>query len=489
MNRKRIKGDTGTVDCQRALNTLFCIVYTMTRINAPFTPFLTEFMFQRLRKLLPPSKENMDSVHYQMIPDANPALINENIERSVSCMQTIIDLGRVLRDRKTLPVKYPLPEVVVIHQDPKVLEAIVSLQSYILDELNVKKLTVTTDKESYQVQLRAEPDHRTLGSRLKNEFPAVTNAIRQLTGEQLQSFIDNKEIQVLGHTLGEQDLRLMFRFAAEQLAERYEAHSEGNLLILLDITPDETMQNEGLAREVINRVQKLRKKAKLVPLDEAIAYYQVMDASNVLAKVIESHKEFIEATTKTLQKPMSGLPKDAKVIIREMQNIKGVEMNLVLVGASNNVQSLGSSTRPAVKYVNVKLQGYEPRCGATGRDATVLLESVTEGSLTFEGLRQEIERIFGLHGCPFDVVSKDGTKVAKSTKLASLDGTTVCAIKPGTKIDSLVEANGAPCKFVNFRCKDSRGTLLLENPQGDFVLSQDAIKSFLEKHSAKVDGV
>ncbi|KAH0562668.1 hypothetical protein KQX54_000589 [Cotesia glomerata] len=103
---------------------------------------------------------------------------------------------------------------------------------------------------------------------LRGEFKAVTQAIKELTDAQLQEFLVKKEIVVNGYVLGEQDLRLMFSFSgprADELSQRYEAHSEGNILILLDITPDESMLNEGIAREVINRVQKLRKKRSIGP--------------------------------------------------------------------------------------------------------------------------------------------------------------------------------------------------------------------------------
>ena len=110
-----------------------------------------------------------------MIPQPRKDLIDENIERAVSRMQAVIELGRVLRDRKTMPLKYPLPELVVIHQDKEYLEDVESLQSYVLDELNIKNLTMSSEKADYNVTLRAEPDHKTLGFRLKGAFKGKTD--------------------------------------------------------------------------------------------------------------------------------------------------------------------------------------------------------------------------------------------------------------------------------------------------------------------------
>lgn len=508
MNRKRLKGVTGKQDCECALNTLFRVLYTMVRINAPFTPFLSEFIFQGLRNRLP-SQSNMESIHYQMIPDATAELIDEKIERAVSCMQSVIELGRVIRDRKTMPVKYPLPEVVVIHQDINILNDVVSLKSYVLEELNVKELTVTTDKKKYGVTLRAEPDHKILGARLKGDFKAVTTAIKELTDEQLQVFVAKKEIEVLGHKLEEQDLRLMFSFtgpAAEELSKRYEAHSEGNVLILLDVTPDETMQNEGLAREIINRVQKLRKKAKLVPLDEATVYYDVKDSNSTIAKIIVSHKEFIESTTKTPQKSISEKPANSKAVIEETSNIKGVDLHLTLVVEKTHAKTDAktsvktepktsvktelpkvsvndSEVNPFVKYVNVKLVGIEPRFGATNNLGTILLENVDSKPINYDKIKSEISRLFGIHGCHFDLFVKS-QKIDEKTNILSLSGSLVHVIKIGENLLEEKNIYKKPvCRFVNVENegKGTKGTVLLENPLGDFRLSHNTLNNRLKK--------
>ncbi|XP_024884154.1 isoleucine--tRNA ligase, cytoplasmic [Temnothorax curvispinosus] len=430
MNRKRIKGEDGPKDCKNALTTLFLAVYTMVQTYAPFTPFLTEFMFQRLSKWVLPlpesangesspssnAKEEDDwqgSVHYKLIPPPRDYLINKDIEKAVSHMQSVIQLGRIVRDRKVIPTKYPLPEIVVIHRDAEVLKDIVSLKSYILEELNVKKLTVTTDKQKYGVTLRAEPDHKTLGARLKGEFKQIIQAIKELSDEQLQKFVATREIVVQGHKLEEQDLRLMFSFTgptAEQLSKQYDAHSEGNILILLDVTADEAMHNEGIAREVINRVQKLRKKARLVPSDEAVAYYEIKDAGSNLARVVVSHKEFIENATKTPQRDMAELPADSYVILEEMQKIKGVDMRLALARTQAGCASKRddgatpgpSESQPSVGYVNVTLVNMQPRYGSTSKGKILLYDSQL-GPITYKRLKQEIDLVFGIYGCSYDL--------------------------------------------------------------------------------------
>ena len=145
-NRKRIKGEgTDLQDCRSALDTLFSVIFTMVRVFAPFTPFLTENMYQNLKQYVDWSKDDSlknekerASVHFLMIPQPRTDLINDDIERAVAKMQTVIELGRVLRDRKTMPVKYPLPELVLIHKDEECLEDVQSLEvRYFSRSLNI----------------------------------------------------------------------------------------------------------------------------------------------------------------------------------------------------------------------------------------------------------------------------------------------------------------------------------------------------------------
>nr|XP_060483553.1 isoleucine--tRNA ligase, cytoplasmic-like [Panthera onca] len=93
-------------------------------------------MYQNLKLLIDPgSVQDKDtlSIHYLMLPHVREELIDKNTESAVSRMQSVIELGRVIRDRKTIPIKYPLKEIVVIHQDPEALNEIKSLEKYIIE--------------------------------------------------------------------------------------------------------------------------------------------------------------------------------------------------------------------------------------------------------------------------------------------------------------------------------------------------------------------
>lgn len=94
------------------------------------------------------------------MPQVDTKFIRLDIEKSMSLMQTVIELGRVMRDRRTVPLKTPLTEIIVIHRDPASLAAIERLSDFILSELNVRKLTLSSEKSKYGVTLRADPDHK-----------------------------------------------------------------------------------------------------------------------------------------------------------------------------------------------------------------------------------------------------------------------------------------------------------------------------------------
>uniref|UniRef100_A0A1B6DSJ0 Isoleucine--tRNA ligase, cytoplasmic n=1 Tax=Clastoptera arizonana TaxID=38151 RepID=A0A1B6DSJ0_9HEMI len=469
MNRKRLKGENGVKDCKQSLTSLTSVLFTMVSVMAPYTPFLTELMYQNLKLLTNKSEQ---SIHCVMMPLARQDLIDVTIERSVSKMQSVIELGRVLRDRKTIPIKYPLPEVVVILNNESNVSEVLSLQQYIVEELNVRKVTITTDKLKYGVSLRAEPDHKTLGARLKGEFKAVTLAIKALTDKQLQTFQSTGSIEVLGHKLEPADLRIMFSFtgpAAEELSRKYEAHSDNDVLVLLDITPDEEMQAEGIAREVINRVQKLRKKAHLVPNDSISVFYNIDPKDSELANITSRYREFIE---NAIRAPFVQSDSSGHIIIQESQQLKGAKLNLVITRGNE----CNSSDLPFCRYVTAKLQGIKPGHGVCGTSGMIMLENpVGENILTLPELKQEALILFGLQGCSnVQLVDRSGLPLTEE-HTANINKECIF-ITPKTPATSVcVSPMQVDCRFVNVEFGSKKATLLLENPKGEELLSHNSI--------------
>ncbi|XP_017686472.1 PREDICTED: isoleucine--tRNA ligase, cytoplasmic isoform X2 [Lepidothrix coronata] len=464
MNRRRLKGENGTEDCIMALETLFSVLFSMCRLMAPYTPFITELMYQNLKTLIDPAsvqEKNTESIHYLMLPQVREDLIDKKIESAVSCLQSVIELGRVIRDRKTIPVKYPLKEVVVIHQDPEALENIRSLEKYVLEELNVRRVTLSGDKEKYGVRLRAEPDHMVLGKRLKGAFKPLVAAIKELKSEQLEEFQETGTIVVEGHELHGEDLRLMYQIA--EGSSQFEAHSDAQVLVLLDVTPDQSMVDEGVAREVINRIQKLRKKRNLVPTDEISVYYRSQPEGEYLDTVIKEHADFILATIKAELKPYP-VPTPKEVLIQETTQLKGSELEITLV-RGGVCQSVG----PACAYVNLKV------CvNGTEQDGVLLLENPKgDNTLNFTGLVDAVSCIFGLKNSKLTVFNGN-TELVNKTDLLGLSGKTL-HVTAGSAPAQISSPAALLCQYINLQLmnaapqecqKGTVGTLLMENPVG-----------------------
>ncbi|XP_033647297.1 isoleucine--tRNA ligase, cytoplasmic-like [Asterias rubens] len=444
-NRRRIKGENGCADCESALHTLYSVLFSMVRVMAPFTPFLTEQMYQNLQHLLEPDASqgpDTASVHYLMVQQPRADLTDATIERAVGRMQSVIELGRVIRDRNTMPTKYPLREAVIIHTDQQCLDDVVSLDKYIKEELNIRSVTTSQDKEKYGVSLKAEPDQAVLGRRLKGDLKKVAQAVRELTDAQLQEVRNVGRIEILGHVIEESELRMSYAFAQTGNGgdkAKYEAHSDNQILVLLDVTPDQSMLDEGTAREVINRIQKLRKKAKLVPSDDITIFTQVKPSTDRLSDIIKSHDQYIYATIK---QPIYPFPVVAgEEIIRETCQLKGIELELVFIRGNVKGQTKSMSTpaeatangpAPFCRFVNIELCGTQPQCGASSTQGTILLENPRgDFPLSVPELVKQVGVVFGLHGKKVGLYrSKDMTNELMSVNLHdvfTLHGSTVYA--------------------------------------------------------------
>uniref|UniRef100_A0A672FUG5 Isoleucine--tRNA ligase, cytoplasmic n=1 Tax=Salarias fasciatus TaxID=181472 RepID=A0A672FUG5_SALFA len=489
-NRRRLKGESGTEDCLWALETLFSVLFSMCRLMAPFTPFITEMMYQNLRHLVDPAsleEKDTSSIHYLMLPQVRERLIDKRIESAVSQMQSVIELGRVIRDRKTLPVKYPLKEVVVIHQDPEALKDIQSLQKYILEELNVRQLTLSTDKDKYGIRLRAEPDHMVLGKRLKGAFKAVTASIKELSSEQLEAFQKTGSIVVDGHELHEEDLRLMYTFdQSSGSAAQYEAHSDAQVLVLLDVSPDQSMVDEGVAREVINRIQKLRKKGHLVPSDEITVYYRCQPEGEYLDSVIQAHKDFILATTKAPLLPFP-VPKSASTIIEEKTQLKASDLELTIVKGSS--APLAPLNGPACSYVNVRVKVNNKQ-----QEGVVLLENPRgDNRADFDKLKKACSSIFGTNDTQLRFFS-GATELTGKADLHSLSGKTLSVTSGSASLSPAPTTDALLCPYINLMLCNAQpaecqagevATLLLANPAGQNALDRSGLLS----EAAKVFGL
>ncbi|PVU85765.1 hypothetical protein BB561_006904, partial [Smittium simulii] len=191
-NRKRLKGEDGPQNAFEALKTLYAVLLDMCRIMAPFTPFITETMYQSLKQYI--SKQTIEkwevtdyrSLHFVPFPEVEEEYFDDNIVRAVQRMQTVIELGRFIREKNAISLKTPLSELVVIHSDPQYLEDVNQLSNYIKDELNIRELILTSDETNYGITYRAEADFKKLGIRLRGDMPRVKKALPTVANKDIK---------------------------------------------------------------------------------------------------------------------------------------------------------------------------------------------------------------------------------------------------------------------------------------------------------------
>ncbi len=280
-NRSRLKGSGGVSDTLAALNALFEVLYTQVRALAPFIPFLTDTVFQRIRRHIPESnaEKDMRSVHFLRFPTVRNDLFDEVVERRVRNMQIVINLGRLARERRTLPLKTPLKTLTCLHSDRQFLEDVQSLEKYIVEELNIIDLVITDDEEEYGVHYSALPDAKNLGIKFKKNAAPIKKALPQLSNADVKKFMKTKTITVEGCELTEDDLKVSREIPKSEETQHLEVATEDDLLVILDTTLYPELVPLALGREMLNRVQRLRKSAKLQPTDDVKMTYRVVEGA------------------------------------------------------------------------------------------------------------------------------------------------------------------------------------------------------------------
>ncbi|KAK9779312.1 putative isoleucine--tRNA ligase [Seiridium cardinale] len=342
-NRKRLKGEYGVEDTKHALNSLFEVLFTLCRGLAPFTPFITDTIYSKLLPHIPKELQAEDprSVHFLAFPDVREELFNPVIERQVARMQKVIELARVSRERKTIGLKTPLKTLIVLHRDQQYLDDVKSLETYITEELNVRDLVLSSDEAKYNVQYSVTADWPVLGKKLKKDMAKVKKALPGVTSDQVRKYTEDKQIIVDGIRLEEGDLVVRRGLKEDSTSKNLETNTDQDVLTILDAELYPELAHEGVAREVINRVQRLRKKAGLVPTDDVKMEYKILsDPENIgLEEVFVTQTATIE---KALRRPLDkhevthiegGIPEEKQegVIAEEEQEIQNATFLLRLL--------------------------------------------------------------------------------------------------------------------------------------------------------------
>ncbi len=309
LNRARFWGEEITADKIAAYCTLYDVLLELSKVMAPFVPFLSEHLYQSLEQLADraPSPE---SVHLCDYPLAEEQKIKPGLEQAVERMQQVILLGRQKREDVKIGLRTPLASLTIINSDQELLDEMKRLESYVRDELNVQSVAYSTDEESY-IELRAKPNFPLLGKRLGKRMKAFAGRINQLAGEEIAALQGGQSITLVVD--GESE-----RFNNEEIQIQQQAkpgtNTVSNSQISVDMDCELTPEliRGGYAREVVNRIQRERKERGFAVSDRISVVYQ---ADDELAQAVEEHRHYIMSETLCLEmdKAWVAQPTAAKV--------------------------------------------------------------------------------------------------------------------------------------------------------------------------------
>ncbi len=280
--RRRFYTEELTQDKQSVYATTYEVLVGITKLIAPFAPFISDEMFVKLT--------GEESVHISDFPVCREELMDVNTDERMDLVRDIVALGRGAREKEKIKVRQPLREVLI---DGKYESKIADLTSLITDELNVKNVKFSNELSKY-MNFSLKPDFKTAGpvfgkdikgfaAALADVDPHEFSALLNRDGEALLS-VNGQEMKVLKEHV---DVRI-------DAKEGFAVAVENNLFAILDTALDEDLVAEGIARELISKVQQLRKQNDFEMMDNIRI---LIDADSEVAGVIESNKDYIMKET------------------------------------------------------------------------------------------------------------------------------------------------------------------------------------------------
>ena len=272
-----------SADKMAAFATLHEVLTTFSAVAAPVLPFMAEDIYQRLVR--PEETSAPVSVHLLDYPQADATLIDTQLEEDMAAVRTVVNLGRALRKRNEIRVRQPLGTVTIVTRDAALRDAVRRHEALISDELNVHEMAVHAD-ESDLVELSAKADFKRLGPRFGKETKTVAAAIAALDDAAVASLLDGGDLEIAGERLTVEDVVV----SRTPLAGMVVA-TEGPFTVALDTHLTADLVVEGTARELVNRIQLLRRAEGLDVTDRIVVRWSSED--DTVAGAFERYAAFI----------------------------------------------------------------------------------------------------------------------------------------------------------------------------------------------------
>ncbi len=294
LSRRRFwKGDYQQ-DKISAYQTLYTCLNTVAKLSAPVAPFFMEQLYKDLNKAS--SKENFESVHLAEFPVFDPAMVNKKLERKMQLAQKVSSLVLSIRQKEKIKVRQPLQKIMIPILDNTQKEDIEAVSTLIKSEVNVKEIELLDDASGILVK-QIKPNFKVLGPKFGKDMKAIAAAVGQLGQEDIQKMesegellleLDNKSV----------NLQLTDVEITSQDIEGWLVASSGSLTVALDVTIDEALRKEGIARELVNRIQNIRKESGFEVTDK-IDIKILKDG--FVENAVSSNEDYIKTETLTAE--------------------------------------------------------------------------------------------------------------------------------------------------------------------------------------------
>jgi len=303
--RRRVWTDEETPDKMAAYATLYYALRRWLAAAAPFIPFITEYIYVKLFK---DAEQGPESVHLLDMPDPDVTLIDEDIERDMEWARRIVETARAARMKAGLKVRRPISRLVVVTNESEVRRAVERLHSVIEDEANAKRVEVAGPEalEEFRVY-RVEPNYSEIGPQFKRDSPKVYKLLKEREDEIVRSIIENGRYETVYEgskiVLEPRHVKIHAEYPDWMSIEEGEG-----FIVVIDTRVSERELLEGLAREVVRRIQFMRKEMGLNVTD----YIEVwLDGDSELLAAVREMREYVASETRASKLDIGDPPADA----------------------------------------------------------------------------------------------------------------------------------------------------------------------------------
>jgi len=313
LNRKRFWGGEYSTDKIAAYQTLYLCLETVSRLSAPIAPFYMDKLFCDLNRVS--GNHDAESVHLVAFPECDARLIDKELEEKMALAQKVSSMVLGLRRKVNIKVRQPLQKIripVSNYDDKEKLEAV---ENIILPEVNVKELEIITDEKDSLIVKRIKPNFKLLGPRFGKEMKQVTQLIGQFSQE------DIHEMEEKGHhTLQVDGVNREIKLSEVEIFTEdipgWLVANEGQLTVALDINVTNELKEEGIARELINRIQNMRKENGFDVTDKITIQIKKHTALN---NAVKHHAHYIASQTLATKVDLVDQPDDKKAKTIELE--------------------------------------------------------------------------------------------------------------------------------------------------------------------------